>query len=53
MFLTLVWQLLMLVLRNYITDVMKKLVLRSKADLLNWYTEIEGKLTFEEFENIN
>jgi len=32
---------------------MKKLVFRSKADLLDWYTEIEGKLAFEEFENIN
>jgi hypothetical protein len=53
MLLTLLWQLLMLLLRNFITIVMKKLVLKSKADLLNWYTEIEGKLAFEEFENIN
>ena len=53
MMLTFTWQLLVLGLRNIATDVMKKLVLKSKADLLNWYTEIEGKLAFEEFENIN
>ena len=53
MLLTYIWQLLMLCLRNLVTDIMKKLVLRSKADLLDWYTEIEGKLAYEEFENIN
>ena len=53
MLLTLLFQILLLQLRNYIVDVGKKLVLRRKADLLDWYVEIEGKLAFEEFENIN
>lgn len=53
MLLTLLFQILLLQLRNYIVDVGKKLVFRRKADLLDWYVEIEGKLAFEEFENIN
>lgn len=53
MYLTLIFQILLLWLRNYITDVGKKYVFRRKADLLDWYVEIEEKLAFEEFENIN
>lgn len=43
----------MLNLRNFITDVGKKLIIRRYADLLDWYNEIEEKLAYEEFENIN
>ena len=43
----------MLILRNYLLDSLKKILWRNKADLLDWYAEIEGKLAFEEFENIN
>ena len=43
----------MLCLRNFIQNVLRKLLYRSKADLLDWYAEIEGMLAFEEFENIN
>jgi hypothetical protein len=43
----------MLLLRNYLLNSLKKILYRESADLLDWYAEIEGKLAFEEFENIN
>lgn len=43
----------MLTLRNYLLDSLKKILWRESADLLDWYAEIEGKLAYEEFENIN
>lgn len=47
------WQFLVLVLRNCLYDALKKILWRETADLLDWYAEIEGKLAYEEFENIN
>jgi len=35
------------------TDVCLKQVIRRYSNLMKWYTEIEEKLAYEEFENIN
>ena len=43
----------MLMLRNFVTEIGQKLVIRPYADLLDWYQEVEERLAFEEFENIN
>jgi len=32
---------------------MSKLVIRKYADLLDWYRDIEERLAFEEYEDIN
>ena len=49
--LTLSWQVLSLGLRNSIVDVISKLVIRRYADLHDWYSEIENKLTYEMYED--
>jgi hypothetical protein len=51
--LTLLWQLLVLSLRNVIIDVMSKLVIRRYADLHDWYADIEDRLSYEEYEDPN
>ena len=51
--LTLAFQLLALAARNTFTDAMSKLVIRRYADLHDWYSEIEDKLSFEEYEDPN
>jgi len=50
---TCLFQILMMSLRNYVTDISMKLVFHRYSDLLMWYTEIEETLAYEEFENIN
>ena len=40
-------------LRNFVCIVASKLVIRRYADLSNWYMDIEEKLAFEEYEDIN
>jgi hypothetical protein len=43
----------MLELRNQFSTLMSKLVIRRYADLVDWYTDIEERLAFEEYEDIN
>jgi hypothetical protein len=43
----------MLSLRNTIVEVLSKLVLRRYADLLDWYADVEERLSFEEYEDPN
>ena len=39
--------------RNAIINVASKLVLKRYANLLNWYTNVEERLSFEEYEDPN
>ena len=43
----------MLQLRNSVVEVMSKLVVRRYADLLDWYADVEERLSFEEYEDPN
>jgi hypothetical protein len=43
----------MLSLRNSIVEVVAKLLLKRQADLLDWYMDIEEKLSYEEYEDAN
>ena len=49
----LVWQILMLSLRNTMVDVFTKVVFRRYADLLDWYSDVEERILLEEYENPN
>jgi hypothetical protein len=50
---TLVFQLLVTELRNQCVNVLTKLVIRKYADILDWYLDIEERLAYEEYEDIN
>lgn len=43
----------MLVLRNVFVEIISKMLVRKYADLLDWYAEVEERLSFEEYENPN
>jgi hypothetical protein len=43
----------MLQLRNTICEIISKLVFRRYADLLDWYADVEERLSFEEYEDPN
>jgi len=43
----------MLALRNTIVDVISKLVFRRYADLLDWYADVEERISLEEYEDPN
>jgi hypothetical protein len=47
------FQCLMLSLRNVISEVLNKLLIRKSADLLDWYQDVEDRLQFEEYEDPN
>lgn len=49
--LTLLWQILVLSLRNTIIDILSKLLIRRYADLHDWYADIEDRLSYEEYED--
>jgi len=51
MLFALLFQFLMLSLRNSICEVIAKLVSRRYADLLDWYADVEERLSFEEYED--
>ena len=53
MLLALLFQMMMLMLRNEIVQVISKLVVRQYADLLDWYAAVEERLSFEEYEDTN
>jgi len=53
MLLALLFQMMMLMLRNEIVQVISKLVVRQYADLLDWYADVEERLSFEEYEDTN
>ena len=53
MLFSLLFQLLMLSLRNTVVEVISKLVFRRYADLLDWYADVEERLSFEEYEDPN
>lgn len=44
---------MMLMLRNEVVQVISKLVVRQYADLLDWYADVEERLSFEEYEDTN
>jgi len=41
----------MLYLRNSIVEVLSKMVLKRYANLLDWYADVEERLSFEEYED--
>ena len=43
----------MLQLRNSIVEIISKLVFRRYADLLDWYADVEERLSYEEYEDPN
>jgi len=49
----LLFQILLLELRNFICMVCSKLVFSRFANLIDWYIDIEERLAFEEYEDIN
>jgi hypothetical protein len=51
--LTLLLQIMILSLKNQVTDVCSKLLIKRYADLHNWYADIEDRLSFEEYEDPN
>jgi hypothetical protein len=53
MLLGIFFQILMLSLRNTIVEVLSKLVIRKYADQLDWYADVEERLSFEEYEDPN
>lgn len=46
-------QVMVLWIRNILSDVSQKVFIARYASLYEWYSEIEEKLAYEEFENIN
>lgn len=53
MLMALLFQILMLSLRNTIVEVLSKLVIKKYSDLLDWYADVEERLSFEEYEDPN
>jgi len=43
----------MLMLRNMIVEVISKFGFRRYADMLEWYADVEERLSFEEYEDPN
>jgi len=53
MLLSLLYSLLMLMVRNTVTDVFSKIIIKRYSNLLEWYRNVEDKLTLEEYEDPN
>ena len=53
MLLQLVFQVLMLSLRNTVVEVLSKLFVQRYSNLLEWYSDVEERLKFEEYEDPN
>jgi len=53
MLLSLTFQILMLSLRNNIVELLSKLVIKRYSNLLDWYADVEERLSFEEYEDPN
>lgn len=53
MLFSLLFQILMLTLRNTVVEVLSKLVIRRYADQLDWYSDVEERLSYEEYEDPN
>jgi len=51
MLLSLVFQFLMLSLRNTVVEVTSKLIFKRYSSLLDWYSDVEDRLSFEEYED--
>lgn len=49
----LLFQILFLELRNQVSVICSKLVLKKYSSLIEWYIDIEERLAFEEYEDIN
>jgi len=49
----LLWQILWLYLRNKVTMVFSKIILQQRSGLLKWYSEVEDRLSYEEYEDPN
>lgn len=43
----------MLQTRNSLCQVFSKLVIKKYANLLNWYNDVEDRLSYEEYEDPN
>ena len=53
MLLQLLFQILMLSLRNTAVEIISKLVFKRYSNLLDWYADVEERLSFEEYEDPN
>jgi hypothetical protein len=53
MIFTLIFQFLMLSVRNTAVEVFSKMVLTRYSDLLAWYSDVEERLSYEEYEDPN
>ena len=51
--LALVYQTLLLYLRNVISELISKVLISKYSNLLNWYADVEERLSFEEYEDTN
>lgn len=51
--LSLLFQTLLLSLRNSIVELISKLLIPKYSDLLNWYADVEERLSLEEYEDTN
>lgn len=49
----LLYQILFLELRNQVSIICSKLVLKKYSSLIEWYIDIEERLAYEEYEDIN
>mgnify|MGYP001037781549 CR=1 FL=1 len=53
MLMQLLFQILMLSLRNTFVEIISKLYFKRYANLLDWYADVEERLSFEEYEDPN
>lgn len=53
MIFVIIFQTLVLSLRNTICEVLGKLVIKRYANQLDWYADVEDRLSFEEYEDPN
>ena len=51
--LTLFFQLMIMVIKNELLNVTKRIIMKSSNKLLNWYEDVENRLSFEEYEDPN
>ena len=49
----LLFQILMLSLRNTVVEIISKLYFKRYSNLLDWYADVEERLSFEEYEDPN
>ena len=50
---SLLFQTLLLYLRNSIVELISKLLVSKYSDMLDWYADVEERLSFEEYDDTN